>query len=223
MACSTGDSYGAMIPENLCDSSTEEEVAKVYRTVVLAGKTDKGKDIYKDVQETTADMWKRWIINPHSIYKIYFDMFVGIFILFSAISIPYRLGLHIKTDAAWSAVDAVNELVFGIDIVLCFFTAYEQSDYALHTVPKNIARRYIKTWFLIDYMGCTLVTSFESLHAPFSGAHTRCGQADRERAGWTGGCGGVLWMGMRVDATQLCLPQPKTGNQSRMVNNAITR
>ena len=134
----------------LGEDSVRPKQSRVYKTVTLMGKDDKNEDVYHENQETTKQMWERWVINPQCSHKLAFDLIVGMFVLLSAIALPYRLGFGIPTNTAWSAADAVTEVLFFLDLVTAFFTAYEQSDYVLNTVHKNIARRYLKSWFLVD-------------------------------------------------------------------------
>lgn len=127
-------------------------VLKIYKVVYIRGKDNEGKDLYVEDQETTQQMWSRWVINPHCSAKVYFDLVVGIFALLSSILIPYRIGFGIPYARGWDAFDIVTEILFLIDLILAFFTAYEQSDYVLNTVHKNMTKRYLKTWFLIDFL-----------------------------------------------------------------------
>ncbi|CAE7776515.1 AKT1, partial [Symbiodinium microadriaticum] len=132
------------------EDSVRPKQSRVYKTVTLMGQDDRGEDVYQENQETTRQMWQRWVINPQCSRKLLFDLVVGLFVMLSAIALPYRLGFGIPSTTAWSAVDGVTEVLFFIDLIVAFFTAYEQSDYVLNTVHKNMARRYLKSWFLVD-------------------------------------------------------------------------
>jgi CRP-like cAMP-binding protein len=134
----------------LGEDAVRPKMSRIFKTVTIMGKDQNNDDVYQENQETTGQMWDRWVINPHCTYKILFDLLVGLFVLMSAITLPYRLGFGIPTDLAWSSADAITEIIFFFDLVIAFFTAYEQSDYVLNTVHKNIARRYLKSWFIVD-------------------------------------------------------------------------
>jgi len=130
----------------------KDSSVKLYKTIRVVAHGADGLDVLQDGLENTQQMLDRWIINPRSNSKRFFDVIVVLLVLFSSITIPFRLGFGLRTDTLWSTVDGVTEFVFFIDLLLAFFTAYEQSDYALNTVHKTIARRYLKSWFLIDFL-----------------------------------------------------------------------
>jgi CRP-like cAMP-binding protein len=136
----------------LGEDAQREKAAKVYKVVYLQGKDHDGKDLYLEDQETTQQMWSRRVINPNAFYKVLFDVLIGLLALTSSIVIPYRLAFAIPVNVAWDVFDLLTELLFGVDLLMSFFTAYEQSDYVLNTVHKNIARRYLKSWFIVDFL-----------------------------------------------------------------------
>jgi CRP-like cAMP-binding protein len=136
----------------LGEDEVREKAAKVYKTMYLQGLDAEGKEIYQEDQETTQQMLNRWIINPFALYKVWFDILMMCFALISAITLPYRLGFGIPSNIAWNIFDAITEILFALDLVLAFFTAYEQSDYVLNTVHKHISRRYLKSWFIVDFL-----------------------------------------------------------------------
>lgn len=136
----------------LGEADQREKAAKVYKVVYIQGKDNDGKDLYIEDQETTRQMWSRWVINPNCFYKVVFDVLIGTLAFVSSIVIPYRLGFAIPLNPAWDGFDMFTEIMFFIDLILSFITAYEQSDYVLNTVHKNIIRRYLKSWFIVDFL-----------------------------------------------------------------------
>lgn len=126
--------------------------AKVYKTVYMRGYGADGLPNFVEDQETSIQMRLRYVINPYANYKLKFDMLVAIFALFSTVTIPLRLGLKLPPHLAWNIVDLITEILFFVDMIASFFTAYEQSDYSLNTIHSHIARRYLKSWFLIDLL-----------------------------------------------------------------------
>jgi hypothetical protein len=135
------------------DSSTSTRAsAKVYKTVYMRGRDPDGRPNIVEDQETTIQMRLRYVINPNANYKVKFDVLVVLFALFSTITIPLRLGLQLPANLGWNVIDIVTEILFFVDMVLSFFTAYEQSDYSLNTIHLFIAKRYLRSWFLIDIL-----------------------------------------------------------------------
>lgn len=52
----------------------------------------------------------------------------------------------------YKIADPLSDCIFLLDIVLNFFTAYHESSGALQTNLGSIARRYMRTWFLLDLL-----------------------------------------------------------------------
>jgi hypothetical protein len=91
------------------------------------------------------------IIYPHETRKIVWDFFVGALIMESVIIVPLRLGFHVTSSGVAAYFDVFVDLCFGIDMVLTFFTAYEQESVMI-VDHMNICKNYLKSWFAIDFM-----------------------------------------------------------------------
>jgi potassium channel len=56
----------------------------------------------------------------------------------------------VEDPLGWVIVDAIVDILFGIDIFVSFFSAYYDGKDNLITDRKAIAKKYIRSWFLID-------------------------------------------------------------------------
>lgn len=84
--------------------------------------------------------------------KLYWDLFVGIMIVYSMILIPWRIAFKQDATGAWLTFDYFVDGVFGADILLCFNTAYyEEVRYEKQSAP---AVRYFLAAALLKYMQC---------------------------------------------------------------------
>jgi potassium channel len=64
---------------------------------------------------------------------------------------PFEFGFLRRATGALAVTDNVVNAFFAIDIVLTFFVAYlDRSSYILIDDHKNIALKYLKSWFLLD-------------------------------------------------------------------------
>ena len=124
-----------------------EIVITTYKTVTIDGKSFNGQDNYVYKHE-----WQRWIINPHCQYKLIFDLVIVVMVLISSLTVPYRMGFAISSTRQWSIIDGITESFFSLDLVLAFLTAFEYKDSTLDTSFKHIASRYLRSWFLIDFL-----------------------------------------------------------------------
>ena len=96
---------------------------------------------------------KELVIYPFFKYKIYWDIFV-IFILISSIILtPIDLGFpDIRNEN-----DILNyfmyliDIIFLFDLIMNFFSAFEDDQMILIDDRKKILKSYFQGWFLIDF------------------------------------------------------------------------
>lgn len=63
------------------------------------------------------------IILPTSTWKLVWDLFVLILLLFVSVIVPFRLAYYPTDDDNWVLTYAIVDSFFFIDIVLTFFSA----------------------------------------------------------------------------------------------------
>lgn len=155
--------FGAFVSGESSVTLTEsqQEVNKVYKVAKLLYRNEDGKYVYTVVRESSASMWKQWVINPHSTAKVFYDFYIAIFAIAAVIVLPYRIGFNIPQSWHWLIFDIISELLFLIDIVVNFFTAYERSDFSLNINHKFIALKYLKGWFWIDLASALPLSFFD--------------------------------------------------------------
>ena len=108
--------------------------------------------VIEEADETAMDLLKRGVIVPDLPAKVKWDMFIGALIVFSVIAVPYRLGFDVPGTDSTDVQDLIIDMLFWTDLLLSFRSAYEDSDNdILVTVPKEIARHYMQTWFFVDF------------------------------------------------------------------------
>eukprot|EP00597_Dinobryon_sp_UTEXLB2267_P011107 CAMPEP_0170103660 /NCGR_PEP_ID=MMETSP0020_2-20130122/3637_1 /TAXON_ID=98059 /ORGANISM="Dinobryon sp., Strain UTEXLB2267" /LENGTH=1243 /DNA_ID=CAMNT_0010327291 /DNA_START=886 /DNA_END=4617 /DNA_ORIENTATION=- len=118
--------------------------ANTYR--VLASN---GKGSVSVMEMEKSALARALIIHPKDYRKGYWDIFVGILILISVLIAPVDVAF--STNSLSDSADLAINIVFMIDIVVSFRTAFESKvENAFVVSPKHIAKRYLKTWFLID-------------------------------------------------------------------------
>ena len=86
------------------------------------------KEVYKgnDKGKAMNDAGK-WVIDPHGSFRISWDIFMSFILLYIAFYVPYRVCLYWDDDATTSGMQVLeygSDVLFGIDIILNFFTAY---------------------------------------------------------------------------------------------------
>ena len=104
----------------------------------------------------------RFIIHPENDYKILFDFFLGLLILYTIIFIPLQLGLNIKYHSSNNLIDYLIDFLFGVDMLITSFTAYEEDGKLIQQISL-IHQHYLHTWFLPDLISTIPFDSIISL------------------------------------------------------------
>ena len=120
--------------------------------------TDSSSDTY-DINDPFENELKRlplWIIHPHSKGKIFWDVSLMIFIIYTCIEIPFTLGFDVEFEAeSFVAIFGFFiDIALMVDVGVTFRTAiYDKYDPLYLIVDsKEIARNYIKGWFLVEFL-----------------------------------------------------------------------
>jgi hypothetical protein len=92
----------------------------------------------------------KFVINPTALWKTIWNVLGLLLILFLALTVPYRIPFEDTTPDSWLYLDVSIDSIFMIDVILNFFTAYEDENGELITDRNRIAQNYLKTWFAID-------------------------------------------------------------------------
>jgi len=106
------------------------------------------------------------VIDPHNCKCIkYWDLFSGVLLVFVAFEAPYEAGFRDATDSgSHQSVNLAISMFFFFDLILQFFLPYSiNTRYGEQFVFHHclIAKRYLKTWFIIDLIS---IIPFEMLN-----------------------------------------------------------
>ncbi|MFH1321699.1 MAG: ion transporter [Bacteroidota bacterium] len=91
------------------------------------------------------------MISEDNKYKQIWDLWIGILITFTAIEFPLRLVLDYEVKGFLAFLDVITTICFTVDIFLHFRTTLIISG-KLITDKKVISRKYLKSWFIIDFL-----------------------------------------------------------------------
>lgn len=83
------------------------------------------------------------------------DLFIMALLLYTTFSIPFLLAFEKEFTTpldAFNTFELVVDVIFCADIMVNFGTAYTDRGIYI-TDLTQIARHYVKSWFLIDFMG----------------------------------------------------------------------
>ena len=97
-------------------------------------------------------MYKPCMIYPEFKWKTHWDLFITVILIFTCISTPFRIAFT-ETDAlGWLIVNYTIDSLFFVDIVLIFNSAYQDEDFRIVDDRKQIAKVYLKGWFMVDIL-----------------------------------------------------------------------
>ena len=117
------------------------------------------------VAHSPASLLHLRIIHPGLPSKMIWDVCVAVLIVYSVVLIPFRICFSTESTGFSLVLDYVIDVIFAIDMVLCFRTAYFLDDgRALVIVPKLIATHYMRSWFIVDFLS---TMPFDRIAAPF--------------------------------------------------------
>ena len=86
-----------------------------------------GMDTYDNHDEREQKLSPPWMIHPEHVFKIYWDLLIGFFIMYSVIIIPLRLAFQIEQPQLLG-LDILGDILFTIDIITSFRTGYYDED-----------------------------------------------------------------------------------------------
>ncbi len=106
-----------------------------------------------------------WVIPPDFGVKIKWDIMMAFYIVYSVLVVPYRIGFSQTTTGFATIFDWVVDIFFMLDMVLAFWTAFEDPmDDVLVAEPALIRKHYLRGWFTVDFLSTfpfdTVITTF---------------------------------------------------------------
>ena len=110
----------------------------------------------------TVACWKYWYyrlipIHPNFVLKQAWDVMIMILLVYSCFQVPYSMAFDDNVDTNHMSptyvADVLLDVIFMVDVVLCFFTAYYDVKGMLVKDLRKISKRYTRTWFAPDLGG----------------------------------------------------------------------
>ncbi|CAG9321591.1 unnamed protein product [Blepharisma stoltei] len=93
----------------------------------------------------------KYIINPSGWFKLFWDLYIGIWLLYTALVTPFVIAFLVtKTWDVWFWIDFVTDMSFLADTIIQLNTAYLNKDDILITSRKSIFLNYLCGWLLLD-------------------------------------------------------------------------
>ncbi len=110
-----------------------------------------------DDEEILEEQINLFYINPDSKYILFFDLLIALCAVFNIIYIPLFFGYNkIYCNNNFfnlgSIIELFIDILYIIDLILPFFTAFYNFDENLNTGLNHIAKKYLSEWFILDLL-----------------------------------------------------------------------
>lgn len=79
-------------------------------------------------------------------------MLIIVMLVYTASYVPYEISYIDDEQTSIVVFDIFQDVVFFIDLILTFFSAYEDKLVGIEVRHKKIAVNYLKSWFFIDLL-----------------------------------------------------------------------
>lgn len=158
---------------SLTSSGTKSSKGSTYPLLLSTRRKNVATQEIELTEETEGCLLQRYIIPPNFRWKLRWDILVGILIIYSVLIIPWRISFDIEPELVATVVDVLVDVIFGIDLVICFRTAFVDADGTIDTVTWHIGRRYLRTWFTFDLLSTFPVDRFVEAITGQGGAEAR--------------------------------------------------
>ncbi len=156
---------------------TEDEIESFVKGFSSDLKHIKNDSILEDQKavDSDTDKFVPWIVSPDNKYKLIWDAFGLMLVLFYTVVVPLRIafgytvlkgkGGHsfVTGTGGWKILDIFADVYFIYDILITFRTAVPTGMGELVTDWQKIAKKYIKFWLPIDCFASFPLTLLEAV------------------------------------------------------------
>ena len=124
-------------------------------TVQLDNKFSNKDEVHDPSTENVIVSMPFLILSPGSKFKVLWNIIMALVLLYTALIMPYTLTfIDYNTFDAWGILEIILDILFFIDIIINFNSAYFDQEGSLITARKDITINYLKSWFLLDVAAC---------------------------------------------------------------------
>ena len=161
--------YGHIWKRAFLRIKARRAIEKLTQDVVLYGTTPEGDSIETEATVLLNNKYKSkimksitklqdtkpvYVISPDSILIKLWKIILGICLAYTTIFEAYSLAfINREIWDVWTVIAVILDIVFFIDFLRLFFTAYKKQDGSVETRLLNIWKEYAMGWMLLDMFG----------------------------------------------------------------------
>ena len=95
----------------------------------------------------------KFLLYPEDRVKEIWDICIVLVLFVSLVITPMRITFGPTIEiTSWKICDEIMNILFLIDIIVLFNCAHFDDEFVIAENRKIIARDYLKSWFLIDFI-----------------------------------------------------------------------
>ncbi|CEP00726.1 Cyclic nucleotide-binding domain-containing protein [Plasmodiophora brassicae] len=91
-----------------------------------------------------------FVLLPSNPFRQFWEVCLSFLLLYTLIYLPIREAF--TPDDAYTTLDLVIDIMFTMDMLLTFVSAYDDVNGDLVTDPRRIVLQYARTWFVVDLL-----------------------------------------------------------------------
>merc|ERR1719469_426412 len=102
-----------------------------------------------EVPSAIPNVTSSWALDPNSGTRLAWDLVSFTLVMYDMVTIPlllFPLSSQFFNVMAWFA-----RMFWSLDIPLTFCSSYVTFSGRIESTGRGIARRYLRTWFLLDF------------------------------------------------------------------------
>ena len=100
------------------------------------------------VRQNSKPQW--YIVMPNSKFKTLWNLIIILMLGYTSTVVPFQVAFVDVDSFSTVIFNYTVDILFGIDILVNFFSAYEVTNGRIEVKLKTIAVNYLTSWFFFD-------------------------------------------------------------------------
>ena len=135
---------------DIVDLDKKEDLQTLDAQATPDAKSMKGKNKEKFKRMREREDRKPFMIYPEDSDKANWDLFITLVLVYTCVATPARIAFSTEDTVGWATVRWLVDFFFLVDIIIIFFSAYQDEDFKTIDNRNVIACAYIQSWFFLD-------------------------------------------------------------------------
>ena len=93
-----------------------------------------------------------YIIMPDSKFKTFWNITIILLLGYTSTVVPFQVAFVDEDSTFATFVNYLVDVLFGVDIIVNFFSAFEQRNHRTEIRFKQIVKNYLTGWFALDLL-----------------------------------------------------------------------